>query len=173
MEPATKLDPMTETALRSLHDIALPPPVSWMPQTWGWAVLAAIAVATLLGWAILALRRYRRNAYRREALRLLSAAASDLRNPDTRRHGAQKLAELMKRTALAAWPREKVAAVTAGKWNAMIGASVEGGEAKALAQLIDDLEYRSDDAMRALPAGAADDIVAGARRWIETHHVPA
>jgi len=48
MEPKIQLDPMTETALRSLHDIAVPPHVSWLPQTWGWA-----ALAVLLGIAVL------------------------------------------------------------------------------------------------------------------------
>src|SRR6478736_5715722 len=73
MEPAgTPLDPLTETALRSLKDIALPPAVSWMPQTWGWAVLAAILVLIVAAAFILWLRRYRANAYRREALALLA-----------------------------------------------------------------------------------------------------
>lgn len=108
MEPAAKLDPMTETALRSLHDIAVPPPVSWMPQTWGWAVLAGLLGLALLVWALKTWRRYRRNAYRREALRMLGDIERLLQTPEKHAEALHQLAEVLKRTALAAWPRAHV-----------------------------------------------------------------
>lgn len=172
MEPNPKLDPITETALRSLHDIAVPPPVSWMPQTWGWAALAAILLVALLAWAFLALRRYRRNAYRREALRLLDAVASDIRSPLTRKRGLQGLAEVLKRTALAVWPRERVASLAGPHWNEFLDGSAEAGEGHALERLFDDFEYRDEGSLAALSPSVGDDLLLGARRWIEKHHVP-
>lgn len=172
MEGAPKLDPLTETALRSMHDIALPTPVSWMPQTWGWGLVAAVIAAILATWAVVAIRRYRRNAYRREALSLLGEAAQQVRNPATRVAGLDHVGELLKRTALAAWPRKEVASISGSEWIDFIRGSSEDEGSEALARLLNDIEYRGAD-VNAVPANVGDDIVDGARRWIETHHVRA
>lgn len=170
MEPAAKLDPMTETALRSLHDIAVPPPVSWMPQTWGWAAVAAIASALLLLFAFRAARRFRRNAYRREALRRLDEIEGGMASPGNRDHAVRALAALLKRTALAAWPRTDVAALTGADWARFLDDTGERGE--ALDRILDDLEYRRDVTLSSLPSGITGDAALSARRWIERHHVP-
>ncbi len=170
MEPAAKLDPMTETALRSLHDIAVPPPVSWMPQTWGWAVLAAIACVLALAWVILAALRYHRNAYRREAMRQLDQIESSTAKTKPVL-ALREIAELVKRTALAAWPRKQVAAIDGADWVQFL--STSGGTGKALNGVLDDLEYRPDAALSALAPGTVEDAALGARRWIEKHHVSA
>ena len=77
MEPqAPPPDPMTEAALTSLKDIAIPEPVAWLPQTWGWAMLAGLLGVTLIvfGWRWL-------RAYRcRKPQRIF---ASNWRGPDT------------------------------------------------------------------------------------------
>jgi len=170
MEPKIQLDPMTETALRSLHDIAVPPPVSWLPQTWGWAALAALLGILLLSAFLAWLRRYRRNAYRREALRLLDSIAADIRNPINRERGVHKLTELLKRTALAAWPRRDVAALTGHAWVLRLNSR---GADSALTRLLDDLEYHDGVAIAALPDDTADELVLKSRRWIRGHHVSA
>lgn len=171
MEPATTFDPMTETALRSLHDIAVPPPVSWMPQTWGWAVLAAIAVTALLAWAWRAARRFHRNAYRREALRRLDEIERGMTDPARRDHAVHALAELLKRTAVAAWPRAEVAALSGADWVRFLDGT--GGSGEALDRVLDDLEYRQDATLSSLPSGIAADAALSARRWIGEHHVSA
>lgn len=171
MVDTPKLDPSVEAALRSLHDIVTPAQVSWFPQTWGWAALATalgLALAVLL---VRALRQYRRNAYRREALRLLGVAASDIRNSPTSEAGLQKIAELLKRTALAAWPRKKVASLSGPDFARFLTENAPGMDPNALAALLDDLEYRESDPVTPRP----DDrqIIETARDWIENHHVRA
>jgi uncharacterized SAM-binding protein YcdF (DUF218 family) len=168
MEGQPKLDPFTETALRSLHDIALPPPVSWMPQTWGWLALAILLLAVLLICAFLAYRKWQRNAYRREALRLLAGIEIKLRNPDTREKAIESLGELMKRTALAAWPRQEIAAASGADWVSFLQAHGEAGE--TLRTILDDLEYQH---RTRVTADVAHDLSTNARRWIEGHHVSA
>ena len=93
-----------QRALESLNDIIVPEPVSLMPQTAGWLVLCFVIVAALTAWAVLARRRYRRNAYRREALAIVDST------PLT------ELPALVKRVALAAAPRTEVAALTGDAW---------------------------------------------------------
>lgn len=54
--------------LRELHEVPVPQPVDWWPQTLGWhIVMALIAIAVLL-CALYYLRRWWLNRYRREAL---------------------------------------------------------------------------------------------------------
>jgi hypothetical protein len=81
--------------LDKLHDFYQPSPPAWTPQTAGWYTLFAV-VGLLLIWAIVHLvRTWFANRYRRVALRELP-----LLQPS-------EFSALLKRTALAAWPREK------------------------------------------------------------------
>jgi hypothetical protein len=171
MEPVPKLDPMTEMALRSLHDISMPPPVSWLPQTWGWALLAALLLSALLFLGIAALRRYRNNAYRREALRELVRLENEIGDAESRGSAFPELAELLKRTALAAWPRAKIAALTGEGWLRFLVNS--GGAAEGLSYLFNDLEYRNDTTFSSVSEGSARKSIGAARQWIEKHHVSA
>ena len=92
--------------LDRMHELVLPEPVSWIPQTPGWWVLLAwlLAMAAFGAWQIGAYRH--RNRYRREALRRLAMIESQAgRRPGT----AAQIAGLLKRTALVAYPRRQVA----------------------------------------------------------------
>ncbi|OWV82911.1 hypothetical protein ATY81_13560 [Rhizobium sp. R72] len=171
MEPAgTSLDPMTETALRSLKDIAVPPPVSWMPQTWGWAVLAAILTLILATAFLLWLRHYRANAYRREALTLLAGVEAKIRNPETRQSGVRDLAILLKRVALAGWPRDDVASLAGAAWVKFLEVHGDRATSRALQAVLDDLEYHASEGSG---ANTETELIAGARNWIERHRVSA
>lgn len=173
MEAQAKLDPTTEAALRSLHDIYQPLPVSWMPQTWGWGVLAG-ALAIML--ALVGLRswhRYRANAYRRVALSLLPEIEAQIRNPATRRNGIQNLGEVLKRTALAAFPRAEVASLSNDRWVHFLDVNDDRGAGHVLERLLNDLEYRGSADVVGMPSDVCGDLVAAARNWIERHHVSA
>ncbi|TCU08396.1 DUF4381 domain-containing protein [Rhizobium sullae] len=173
MEQTARLDPTTEAALRSLHDIAMPEPVSWMPQTWGWAVLIGAILAMLALAGLRWLLHYRANAYRREALALLVAVEERLRRPETRQDGIRELGEVLKRAALAAWPRADVASLSGGSWVSFLDAHDDDKAGHALERLLDDLEYHGAQVVSDLPSNLCGDLVAAARDWIERHHVPA
>lgn len=172
MEPQARPDAMTETALQSLHDIAVPPPISWMPQTWGWVVVGVVLLAAALAAALFWLRRYRANAYRRAAVGALAAIGEDVRNPVTRYRGLQALATLLKRTALSAWPRTNVASLSGDDWVGFMEAH-ERSLADGLARLLDDVEYQAPGKVETIPPSTCDEVVVAARRWIERHHVSA
>jgi hypothetical protein len=189
--PPAALDLATRAALEKVHDIVTPPPPSWLPQTWGWVALATALIA--LG-VVLTIRRRRRraaNLYRTEALAELARIEARLATPSghaggdrhadtaTRADALRALPPLLKRTALAAWPRDEVACLTQASWNAWLRTKTPTplADAAALpdaaARLLDDLEYRSPAALAALSDDDARACVAAVRRWIETHHVPA
>ena len=92
-------------SLENLRDLAELPPVSWWPMAPGWWLLIVIAGILLLVAAIRSWRRWRANAYRRTALREL-AEAKDV----------AAIADILKRTALCAYPRTEIAALSGRAW---------------------------------------------------------
>jgi len=172
MEPDTPktLDPATEAALKSLQDIVVPAPVSWMPQTWGWALLASIVVLAIVAYAVHRARVYRANAYRRAALVILDGMEDRLAAPATRDQAMRELAEILKRVALAGWSRPDVASLSCAAWVRFL--EDHGGEAAghALNTLLDDGEYQGGGIAGATASGQ---MVSEARNWIRRHDVSA
>jgi hypothetical protein len=174
MEPQVpRLDAMTEAALKSLKDIAVPEPISWLPQTWGWAMLEGVIALILIAIGIRWLRRYRADAYRREALTLLFYIEEQISDPARRHDGVHALTELLKRVALAGWPRETVAALHGDVWARFLTAHAGRHTDPALARLLEDFEYRDDGTLDTMPSNIGDDLTVAARRWIEGHRVSA
>lgn len=139
-------------SLANLRDIALPPPVAWWPPTFGWWVLGGGVLAILLLLLAEVVRRYRANAYRREARRALrSAPASDM-------------ASILKRVSLAAYPRREVAGLSGAAWAAFL-ARTGGFPADAS----NALERASVDASRPLNVAEARAVLDAADRWIRVH----
>jgi hypothetical protein len=79
-----------------LKEMALPEPVSYVPQTWGWWALLALLIIALV---VTGARRYwqwRRDRYRREALLRLE----ELQRRSNDLSALRELPELLKRVAL-------------------------------------------------------------------------
>ncbi|WP_426233202.1 DUF4381 domain-containing protein [Pararhizobium sp. DWP3-4] len=175
MEPDTvpPLDPLTKVALESLKDIALPEPVSWMPQTWGWGLVAVFLLVVAVLLALRALRRYRANAYRRQALVELNGIEPRVLDPQTRHDAIGELAELLKRVALVAWKREEVATLSGAAWIDFLKRHCEAGDISALQPLLDSEEYRNGSGLSGIPDTLCKTVVSSARLWIRRHHVSA
>lgn len=144
-------------SLDRLHDIVPPPPVPWWPPAPGWYVAGAAALALLALAAWKAVARWRRDRYRRAALRELD------RLP---RSGnlVPALAALMKRTALAAFPRAEVASLTGAAWLAFLNHTggtdaFTNGPGAALGNA----EYAAH------PAAADARLIDVARAWLRDH----
>ena len=93
-------------SLDNLRDIVELPPVPWWPPAPGWWVLLTMAVVAtfVVAWRVWAARRAA--AYRRAALRELESATS-----------VATIAEILKRTALVAYPRTDVASLSGSAWS--------------------------------------------------------
>src|SRR5262245_28612494 len=103
-------------SLDRLHDIVVPPGVPWWPPApaWYW-FLGALTIFLLLALAWFA-RYWQRNRYRREALALWRKECARLETDSERPGAIVRLAELLKRTALSAFPRNEVASLTGPAW---------------------------------------------------------
>jgi len=172
-DPTPTLDATTRATLQKLADITTPAPVSWVPQTWGWAVVAAVVLATALWFAVRLRKRQLANRYRREALAELTLLEARLADSAHRASALAAIPPLLKRVALAAWPRPEVASLSGEAWVAFLRRHA-GRTAfpDPAAHLLAD-EYRA-----LLPAETMSEVEARAfstavRRWIVEHHVPA
>ena len=143
-----------------LHEIVLPEAVSWVPQTPGWWIAAAWFVAVVAVGIAQWIMHRRRNRYRRDAQQeLLRIAARAETEPAAT---AAEIAILLKRTALCAYPRERVASLSGREWAAFLSASanddpIVGDAANRIAAAA----YR--------PGIDGQTLVAPARRWIRVH----
>lgn len=161
--------PATSEALTGLHDVVAPAPVSWAPQTVGWAVLAAAIVVLLAWWGWRAWKRARANRYRKVALAEIDRVEQALReDPSGGRVALGAVNEILKRTALTAWPRAEVASLAGEDWLEFLDATGEGrdfrnGPGRALADRL----Y----APGALPTDEDDRqaFLAAVRRWVRHH----
>ena len=100
------------TSLDQYHDVIVPPAIGLFPLAEGWYMLLALITALSLYLAINALRAYLRNSYRREAL-AESRVIHALKDDGARFH---RLLKLLRRTAVAAYGREKIAALDGKVW---------------------------------------------------------
>jgi hypothetical protein len=172
MNPQPVVDAAARKALEGLVDIAAPPPVSWAPQTLGWAVVAAILVVALIAWLWRARRRSLANRYRTEALRLLASIEPRALDPQTRAEALPQIAAIIKRVALAAYSRGEVASLSGPAWVAFVG--TRGLRTDGIVNtLLDDAEYRSSDTLAAIPDADVLTFVTATRAWIKDHRVSA
>jgi hypothetical protein len=145
-------------SLDKLHDFYQPPPPSWAPQTIGWYIIFALVGIFLLWMIVHRVRRWLADRYRRDALRELPRLAPD------------QLSALLKRTALAAWPRENVASLSGEPWLKFLNESAgqalfqsaPGNRLEEIALHPVDLSVQNEMELRRLAA-----------EWIRRHRVQA
>ncbi len=135
-------------SLSDLQDIVLPAvPPFWPPAPGFWILLFLLVVSAISFWRW---RRilYRKNAYRRAGLELLGQA-----------HSVRDVSLVLKRVALAAWPRDRVASLYGSEWADFLNESC--------AQCRFELDvWREPDE----PADTA--LISAASNWIRRHHMP-
>jgi HAMP domain-containing protein len=164
---------MVAATLRQMADIVLPPPVSMLPATWGWVLLAVVVALVLVLALWIWLRRRARNLYRREAIAELASLEASIGDPAGRRIVVTMLPALIKRTALAVWPREEVAALNGHEWSAFLKAHAGKAEIdEGSYQFFEETEYRSIDGA-SLDEAAVRHVISVTRKWIEAHDVRA
>lgn len=163
-------DDFGNTFLDKLQEISLPEAVAWTPQTPGWYVLGLLVLLGLVRLAVALHRRRAANRYRRAALAELGAIGSKATGERGPARAITEIAELLKRTALAAFPRAEVAGLSGAAWLDFLDRSsgstdFSGGPGRLLA---DGPYQRSAD----VPDADIRELLILARRWIRGHRRP-
>jgi hypothetical protein len=142
--------------LANLADLAVPQAISYWPPAPGVWIVAGAAAAMLLvaGWR--APRRYRADAYLRRALAELDAL------PPAGAGRDEALSAILKRVAIVAYGRARVASLTGAAWAGFIAQTApSAGGAEILAARLAGLLAQPDG------AGDPDPALAQAKAWLE------
>lgn len=139
--------------INTLVEPVEPAPISMLPQTGGWVVLALILIALATYGGFRTRAHLRRNAYRKAALSALEQAGDD----------PVAIAAILRSTALAAFPRAEVASLSGPDWLAFLDRSAgtndfSGGAGRILAAAPYTASPRADPALREV-----------ARNWVLRH----
>jgi hypothetical protein len=126
-------------ALADLRGWHLPEPVSWWPPAPGWWLLGLILLALAGLAAVWVLRRHRRGAAARAAQRELAALEVELARTGDSSAFVRGLSRLLRRFALARFPRGEVAGLSGERWLAFLdqhggGWAFRTGAGRALAE---------------------------------------
>jgi Ca-activated chloride channel family protein len=156
---------LPDDPVAGLIDIPLPHAVSLWPATWPLRIVIALVLVALAvtGWR--AVRAFIANRYRREALKELSriTGASQVSAAST----ADALAVLVRRTALAVFPREQIAPLSGAAWLAFLDRSYGGEDfSRGAGRLLESAAYDP----RPVTAADVASLTGLVRRWIDTHH---
>ena len=134
-----------DTSLENLRDIVVPePPPLWPPAPGVW-VLLIVVLAVVLALFLLWRRARAKNAYRRAGLTLLHDART-----------VREVNVILKRVALAAFPRHRVASLYGEEWAAFLDETCRGSHFSSLGGF--------DPVAEAPP-----ELQSSARTWIRRH----
>ncbi len=162
--------------LHGIDEITMPEPVSWWPQTIGWQLLALLAAIWAARRLYLAARRWWSNRYRRHALAQLAGLQQESTGESYERALAA-LPALLKGTALHAYPRSEVAALSGEPWLAFLDAHYDtrykgpcfrGVPGRNLLTIA----YQPGSE-RQIPQHEARQLLKMSRRWLARHRVVA
>ena len=149
----------TAGSLDLMHDIIVPPAISFWPLAPGWYALALILLAYVLHLALKAWTKYRENAYRREALDELSLTEEGTAE-------MKRLLTLMKRVALQHFGRKNVAALSDTSWCEFV-------EQHSRVKVESDLRLLSQKVLYSSDVQVTTEALAKMRKitkvWIKTH----
>jgi hypothetical protein len=188
-------------SIDQLQELAPPVPFSYAPQTWGWWVLLALLVTTVV---VLGARRYwqwRRDRYRREAL--VRLAELQLRSNDL--NALRELPELLKRVAISmpntatvgasllamasrqptsasdvpppsragSLPQGSPAALGKEEWQVFLQRHIKQALPVDFSQQLALLAYAPDSVLLNLPLEQREQLFNTCKTWVERHHVAA
>jgi len=164
-------DSLSIPSLDRLHDILLPPAVSWWPPAATVWLIVAVAAAWLVVVGLRWRQQHRQDAYRRAAFRNLDDLQGALASVDTRSQALAQVAEVLKRAALAAFPRQRVAALSGEAWLRFLAATASdpaltGKAGRVLVSAVYDPRAVAD-----LTPADCDDVLRLARNWIANHRL--
>lgn len=145
-------------SLDNLYDIIEPVSVSlWWPLAPGWWLLLAVALLLigLITWRLAVV--WKKNEYRRLALKEIESI------PDPR-----TLPVVLKRVALAAYPRETVAGLAGKRWISFLNHEVHGCFDDEAGRLMLALDYGKEES-QPLKEEEYKAVIDSIRTWIQKH----
>jgi hypothetical protein len=156
-------------SLQNLNDIVLPAQVSWWPLATGWYFMITVALAVLAWYCYRKFRRWFANRYRRAALREFRLLEMNIQGVADRETSLRQIPVLIKRTALAAYPRGQVASLTGSSWHQFLNSKVKSPPfTQSVAGILDRVSYATGD-LNGLDPQATTALLKATRHWLKHH----
>ncbi|MCA0404506.1 MAG: DUF4381 domain-containing protein [Proteobacteria bacterium] len=147
--------------LANLRDIHLPETVGFWPFAFGWYILFLLLLSLILFFV------YRRYQYQRkiraqvEALKLLKIYEQQYLSEKNSPKTAMQISELLRRVALAYYPREQVAGINGEAWLRFLQENSKKADLSALSNYLLHLPYMQEQQIDLTP------LFNKAKLWIE------
>jgi hypothetical protein len=159
--------PTSSPPLQELRDVHLPEPISLFPPALGWWLVFGLVVAGVI--VFLWMRAYRRRTkMRRLAMAELGAIKRHYNIHQDDQWVVRRLSEIVRRYAMATFPRTEVAGLTGSSWLQFLDRT--GGTnqfTEGIGHLLSSGPYRP------LVGASAGDLVPVVERWIQHASPPA
>lgn len=107
---------MSVVDLANLHDLMLPAPIGWWPLAVGWQILMAFALVAISYAFYKIFWRWQNSRAKRMALKLLKIYEQEYNQHNNSAEICAKISELLRRVALAYYPRDEVASLEGETW---------------------------------------------------------
>ena len=168
-------NPLAPDPLAALTPNIVPDPIGWFPLAPGWWLLIALTIALVTLATVGLVRYYRRNAYRRRALRELEFISQAFEHHQDMKQLAKECNHLLKATALQVWPREPVAPLHGDEWLAFLDHSAikkhgNNGDSfcKGSGTVLGHALYNKTGPE---PQSSATDLLQLVKHWLKNHKV--
>ena len=152
--------------LAQLRDIHQPNMIENWPPAPGWWLLAILALVFLIVVINRCLRHWRDNQYRREAIKEINELLKDWQYHQNDQVYLTSLQELLKRVALTAFPRDKVASLTGEAWVQFLDRSTDSRDFS-----VGEMELLVDGAYKPSLVVNIESIQYLATQWIKRHQI--
>ncbi|MEL0192141.1 MAG: DUF4381 domain-containing protein [Halieaceae bacterium] len=152
------MDP--QALLAQLEPLREPPAIGWWPLAPGWWLLAAAVLAALLYAVAWSRQKWLSNRYRR-----LACAELTRWRDQHQRVTLEQLNQLLKVTALQAWPSADVASLHGAEWVTFLSDTAHRQNNADFSPLLE--AYKSPTEL------ATEPLIDSSLQWIKRHNVSA
>jgi hypothetical protein len=153
-------------SLDNLHDIITPAPVPFWAPAPGWYGVAVLLAAAVIYALRRCWRTWRRNGYRRAALMELDAIERRWRAAPSVGNPVAEMQVLLKRCALAAYPRDTVAGLSGPAWSTFLDARLNSS---TFTDCFGELLAKGSYQLSPVSPADVDALLQACRRWIKGH----
>ena len=160
-------------SLQNLNDIVLPATAGWWPLATGWYFLLGLLLLVLVWFSYQLLQRRINNRYRRAALRELQLLSENLQNAANKDVNLRQIPILLKRTALAAYPRNQVAPLSGKNWYNFLNSKLKTPLfTEATGSTLDTISYSTGD-IGAIDSQDLTELLSASKHWLKHHQASA
>lgn len=160
-------------SLENLHDIVVLDAAPWWPPAPGWYLLALLVLLVAAWFLVISLKHWWRNRYRTAALKELNSLRQSIGKSGDQPTTVAALNRILKRVALAAWPRERVSQLAGQAWIDFLNQSGDGVKfSSEQTSTLRDAAF-SSRISQGLTADQLHELFRSAEKWIRKHRAHA